>query len=90
MEIRKSDIVRAVAGRDKSKLFMVVNADEQYAYIANGKSRKLEAPKHKKLKHLSFVSKNNTETGEKLRLGEEITNSEIRRTLAEFTADDGE
>lgn len=90
MEIRKSDFVRAAAGRDKNKLFVVLDADEQYAYIANGRSRKLEAPKHKKLKHLRFVGKNHTGLGEKLRLGEEITNSEIRRTLAGFAADDGE
>ena len=34
---------------------MVIDIDENYAVIANGKRRPLENPKKKKIKHLEFI-----------------------------------
>jgi hypothetical protein len=87
MEIRKSDIVRAAAGRDKGMLFFVVETDGVYAMIANGKQRRLEKPKSKKLKHLMYVGASDCRTGEKLRCGEKVTNNDLRRALASYNAD---
>ena len=50
MEITKSDIVLSVAGRDRGKLFYVLETDGVYVLVANGKERRLEHPKRKKLK----------------------------------------
>jgi len=90
MEIRKSDIVRAEAGRDKGKLFFVIETDGKFAHIANGKQRRIEKPKSKKLKHLSFCSESDCRTGEKLRSGEKVTNNDLRRALASYNADPAE
>ena len=90
MEIQKSDIVRALAGRDKNKFFFVIETEGDYVHIADGKSRKLETPKRKKVKHVAFRAKSDSRAANKLRNGEKVTNSEIRRTLADFAADDGE
>jgi len=52
------DIVLALAGRDSERLFAVVGIiDENYVYIADGKSRKSEFPKKKKVKHIELVKK---------------------------------
>lgn len=53
MEVRKGTIVKSLAGRDKNGLFIVTEADDDYAYIADGKVRKLESPKRKNAKHLA-------------------------------------
>lgn len=90
MEIQKSDIVRALAGRDKDKLFFAIGIENGYVFIADGKSRKLETPKRKKLKHVAFQDRSDSRAANKLRNGEKVTNSEIRRTLAGIAADDGE
>lgn len=87
MEIRKSDIVRAVAGRDKGMIFFVIETDGEYAQIANGKQRRLEKPKSKKLKHLLYYCEGDCRTGEKLRSGEKVTNNDLRRALASFCAE---
>lgn len=87
MEIRKSDIVRAKAGRDEGKLFFVIETDGVFALIANGKQRRLEKPKSKKLKHLQHVCAGNCRTGEKLRCGEKVTNNDLRRALASYSAE---
>ena len=50
MEIGKSDIVLSVAGRDQGKLFYVMETDGAYVLVANGRERRLECPKRKKLK----------------------------------------
>ena len=42
--IKEGSIVKAKAGRDKDDLFVVVGIDGSYAYIANGKRRKVEKP----------------------------------------------
>ena len=87
VEIRKSDIVRAAAGRDKGLLFFVIDIEGEFARIANGKQRRLEKPKSKKLKHLTYVAKSDSRTGEKLRSGEKVTNNDLRRALASFNAE---
>ena len=81
MEIIKSSIVIAKAGRDKGKLFVVLDVMGDYAYIADGKSRKIEKPKKKKIKHLSFFNNNETRLGDDLLSGEKITNAKIRKCL---------
>lgn len=52
MKIRTGTIVEAVAGRDSGGLFAVVGCEEGYCLIADGKSRKLAAPKRKNLRHV--------------------------------------
>ena len=51
MDIARSDIVKSAAGRDKGKLFFVLEAEEDFLLLADGKTRKLESPKRKKRKH---------------------------------------
>lgn len=52
MEYRIGQVVRSIAGRDNGKAFMVVKTESNYVYVADGKTRRLEAPKKKKLKHI--------------------------------------
>ncbi len=55
MEVDKSSLIVSKAGRDKGQLFYVIDTDEQYVYLVDGKSRKLEKPKRKKRKHVEQV-----------------------------------
>ena len=81
-EISISDIIVSTAGRDQGKLFYVLRTDGVYVLIANGKDRKLEHPKRKKLKHVRFVARTESRVANKLRNGEKVLNSEMRRELA--------
>ena len=83
-EISISDIIVSTAGRDQGKLFYVIGTDGVYALIANGKDRKLEHPKRKKLKHVRFVTRTDSRVALKLRTGEKVLNSEMRKELAVF------
>ena len=84
MEIDKSSLVVSKAGRDKGQLFYVIDTDEQYVYLVDGKSRKLEKPKRKKRKHVEQVPRTESRIAEKIRNGEKVLNSELRKELASF------
>ena len=75
------DIVISINGRDKDKRFLVIAIEENYALIANGKTRRLEKPKRKKNKHLRNESIAEKIIVEKIS-EKKLTNNEIRRYLA--------
>ena len=84
MDISKSDIVISLNGRDKDKLFYVMQVEDNFCLLADGKGRKLENPKRKKLKHVRRVSRTETRVAVKIQNGDKVLNSELRRDLATF------
>ena len=77
-----SDVVVSTAGHDEGQLFYVIDMDDQFLYLANGKDRTLDKPKRKKRKHVQKVLRSETRVAEKLRSGDKVLNSELRRDLA--------
>ena len=77
-----SDVVLSTAGRDQGKLFYVIGTDPVFLLLANGKDRTLEKPKRKKRRHIQKVLRAETRVAEKLRNGDKVLNSELRRDLA--------
>ena len=77
-----SDVVKATAGRDKDKLLYVIALEGEFLVLANGKDRPLDRPKRKKRKHVQKVLRAETRVAEKLRRGDKVLNSELRRDLA--------
>ena len=82
MEISRADLVVSLAGRDKGQLFFVLDTDDLFVYIADGKGRRLEQPKRKKRKHVRKLPQTDTRVAEKIRNGDKVLNSELRRELA--------
>ena len=80
-------MVIPTAGRDHGEVFYVIKEDPIYLYLANGKDRTLDKPKRKKRKHAQKVLRSETRVAGKLRLGDKVLNSELRRDLAEFSQD---
>ena len=77
-----ADVVISTAGRDEGSLFYVLEADDIWLTLANGKDRTIEKPKRKKRKHTSKVLRSETRVAEKIRSGDKVLNSELRRDLA--------
>ena len=87
MDVARSDIVKSIAGRDQGKLFFVMDTEGEYLLLADGKNRRLERPKRKKRKHVIFQARFDCRTAEKIRSGEKLANSDLRKTLAQFGGD---
>ena len=80
MQIEQGSIVKSMAGHDKDRFYVVVSLEGDFAYIADGKVRKLESPKKKRLKHLS-------PTKSTVDLNETATNNKLKIALSEFNSE---
>ena len=82
MNIAESNIVKATAGRDAGKFFFVLAVQGHFLLLADGKHRRVENPKRKRQKHVALVGESHSLVAEKIRSGEKITNSELRKAIA--------
>ncbi|MBE6563444.1 MAG: RNA-binding protein [Ruminococcaceae bacterium] len=55
-EVKKGSVTVSERGRDKGRIMAVLNVEGRYALVADGRKRKVEKPKRKKLCHLSLLS----------------------------------
>lgn len=81
-EISSSDIVKSLAGHDTGSIYHVMSTSGGYAMLADGKIRRLQNQKRKKLKHLTFLARSDSPVAEKIKSGGMVTDSEIRKSLA--------
>lgn len=84
-DIHLGQVVRSKAGRDKRKVFIVLNViDDEYVLIADGDYRRVDNPKKKKIKHLIVYKTIIEDLNEKLRDQQKINNAYIRKALDPF------
>ncbi len=76
MEAKKGLLVKSVAGHDKG-YFVIVKTENNFVYLANGKSRKLDNPKRKNIKHIRLTVKEI--------VLEEMTDRKLRKLLNEYS-----
>ena len=81
-DISVSDLVISTAGRDRGTLYFCVSADQRFVMLVNGKDRTLDKPKRKSRRHVQKVLRSETRVAEKLKLGDKVLNSELRKDLA--------
>ena len=86
--IQPYEIVLSLAGHDQGKLFCVIGAEEDFVLLADGKGRKLDAPKKKRRKHVRGVGTSAHPAIARLQRGESITDRALRQALAAFRASD--
>ncbi|MCR4693563.1 MAG: KOW domain-containing RNA-binding protein [Firmicutes bacterium] len=79
MDICKGMLVYSKAGRDKGKLFLVLNTENDFVYLTDGDTRRVTKPKKKKLKHVN-------KTNRILELDfDNVSDSCVRRALSEYS-----
>ena len=79
-----SDIVLSLRGHDAGTVLFVMRVEEPYVHLADGKRRRVEAPKRKKALHVRFLAHGDGRAAEKIRSGDKVTNNELRRALSHF------
>lgn len=78
MDVTAGSIVFSKAGRDKGNIFLVLEVENGFSYIADGDKRKVEKPKKKKLIHLqktNYVFEN---------VSKDIENCQVRKFIAQY------
>jgi len=84
LDIDAGSLVYSIAGRDKGGVFVIMRLEGIYGYLADGKVRKADVPKKKKLKHVEYTGYTASALQDKIALGERPTNAEIRRAIAAY------
>ncbi len=84
MDIGPGSIVYSKAGRDKGSYFVVMSVEGEYVNICDGKGRKVDKPKHKKIKHIKLCEGFSEFVAKKLAASEKVTNAELRRELLDY------
>ena len=51
----KGMLAKSKAGHDFDNVYVIVDSDESYVYLADGKIRTLDRPKKKKKKHVQLI-----------------------------------
>ena len=88
MDVFAGEVVYSKAGRDKDKPFVVLEViDGQFVMLADGRMRRVDKPKKKKMKHLLKSGYTSSYIQEKLAEGVKVTNPDLKRVLAELEGD---
>ena len=76
-------IVISKRGRDKGYPFVIVDMDEGFLYLSDGRLRKLAKPKKKKYMHVQITESISVETAVKLAEGC-LQDADLRKVLLRF------
>ena len=82
-------IVRSAAGRDAKRIFVILavegdsGAEGGYVWLADGKLRRIEKPKRKKLRHLQLLCPADAALAE-LIAGDSLTNRALYAYLQNY------
>ena len=55
--VEKGMLAKSKAGHDKGHLYVITDVDETYVYLVDGKTKSIQKPKKKKLKHIQVIYK---------------------------------
>lgn len=77
--------MEATAGRERGKYFFVLGQEGDFLLLADGKSRRVEQPKRKRSKHVRLCPEFSHPVVEKMLQNKSITNSELRKALAQYS-----
>lgn len=85
-KLRLGSIVISKAGHDRGDVLIVteIDGDGNHIYLADGKNRKVENPKKKKLKHVSVTNSYSAKVGDILALSQLPDNALVKKELEEY------
>ncbi len=86
-DFKVGEIVISKAGRDSGRYFVVMWDKNEYLGLCDGDLRKTDKVKRKKKKHVKTTGKVCEYLNGKIESGAKVTNSELRRSISELTAD---
>ena len=80
--ISVGDVVLSMAGRDKGENMIVVDVNEKFVYVVDGKKRKVSNLKKKNLKHLEKVKDLACfELAERIRDKQAVSNDKVKKAI---------
>ncbi len=78
------DIVISTYGHDMGEWYIVEQVLNEYVFLVNGKSKPIDKPKKKKVKHILATNFFAEDIANKLIGKQSVQNAEIRKTIKFF------
>lgn len=76
-------VVKSNAGRDAGMFYLVIRSENKNVFLTDGRIRRFENPKKKNIRHVKVYQWIAEAAAEKLKNGQQVTNEEVRRAIAE-------
>ena len=77
----------SLAGHDHNNVYIIVDADDEYVYLADGKLKKVDNPKKKKLKHVQLIKRTDDTITGRINDNAALTNEDIKYAIKKYIAD---
>lgn len=74
----------SLAGHDHSNIYVIVDADNEYVYLVDGKLKKVDNPKKKKLKHVQIIKITDDTIKDKINNNVVLTNEDIKYAIKSY------
>lgn len=84
MEYQSGQVVYSKSGHDKGDTLMVLFVEGAYVYLADGKRRKIEKPKRKKMIHVQPTGYVVTVLADKLVEGAYVLDADIAKAIKKY------
>ena len=84
MEYQSGQVVYSKSGHDKGDTLMVLFVEGAYVYLADGKRRKIEKPKRKKMIHVQPTGSVDTVLADKLAEGAYVLDADIAKAIKKY------
>lgn len=82
MNISMGQLVTSSAGRDQANIYLVIGIKKKYLLLVNGRTRKLNNPKQKNIRHVNVLKGIAQGVADKLHSGIKITDEEVRQAIS--------
>ena len=83
-DVMRGMLAVSKAGHDKGRIYMIVDHDETFVYLCDGRLKSADKPKKKKYKHIQIIKMISEEVDSCFEKGKRPDDSMIRKTIAAF------
>lgn len=71
----------SIAGHDHNNIYVIIAADDEYVYLVDGKIRKVNNPKKKKLKHVQLIKRTDDTIAGRINNNVALSNEDIKYAI---------
>ena len=71
----------SIAGHDHNNIYVIIDADDEYVYLVDGKIRKVNNPKKKKLKHAQLIKRTDDTIACRINNNVALSNEDIKYAI---------
>lgn len=71
----------SIAGHDHNNIYVIIDADDEYVYLVDGKIRKVNNPKKKKLKHVQLIKRTDNTIAVRINNNVALSNEDIKYAI---------